>query len=190
VANAAFGSGDIGSTRSAMIETLRLTWITSISTRSSTVWWRTRRIGRIRHFIGAPPAGYILPGGSAATKSCSRRGSGAERSGGMRSAFPPCLYWTSPKARASACRAGLAIATAPASNRLGRGGKPRLTVPLGAGDRHSGDLRCPRRHPARHQAARQDAGFRVSLRQLPTPGASPPFGEGSTSGIVGLVRVM
>jgi len=38
------------------------TWITSSSTRSSAVWWRTRRIGRIRHLIGAPPAG-VYPAG-------------------------------------------------------------------------------------------------------------------------------
>jgi putative transposase len=36
---------------------------TRISTQSSTVSWRTRRIGRIRRFIGASPLGYILPGG-------------------------------------------------------------------------------------------------------------------------------
>jgi hypothetical protein len=42
----------------------------------------------------------------------------------MRFAFPPYVCWTSPRARASASRAGFAIATAPASNRLGQCGKP------------------------------------------------------------------
>jgi hypothetical protein len=41
---------------------------------------------------------------------------------GVRSELPE--NWTSPRARASACRAGFAIATAPASNRLGQCGKP------------------------------------------------------------------
>jgi hypothetical protein len=56
-----FGSGRTGNTRSAMIATSRLTWTRRISTQSYTVSWRTRRIGRIRRFIGASAAGYILP---------------------------------------------------------------------------------------------------------------------------------
>ncbi|HWX30983.1 MAG TPA: hypothetical protein VNZ53_26540 [Steroidobacteraceae bacterium] len=78
VANAAFGSGGTGSTRSAMIAISPPTWITSISTRSSTVSWRTRQIGRIRHFIGAPPAGYILPAGRVAATNRNRPANGSE----------------------------------------------------------------------------------------------------------------
>ena len=60
------------------IATLRLTWTIRISTRSSMVWWRTRRIGRIRHFIGAPPAGYILPAGRVAATNHNRPANGSE----------------------------------------------------------------------------------------------------------------
>jgi REP element-mobilizing transposase RayT len=50
-ANAASGSGAIGSTPSAMRTILRVILITSISTRSSMGLCRESGIGRIRHFI-------------------------------------------------------------------------------------------------------------------------------------------
>jgi hypothetical protein len=61
-----------------MIATSLLTWTTRISTQSSTVSWRTRRIGRIRRFIGASPLGYILPGGRAAAMNRNRLVTGSE----------------------------------------------------------------------------------------------------------------
>ncbi len=109
-ANAAFGSDAIGSTRSAMTATSRPTWTTRISTRSSTVLWRTRRIGLTRRFIGALPAGYTLPAGRAAAMNRNRPANGSEAKrrkqaggrggrrsgsgrptgrGGMRCAVPP-----------------------------------------------------------------------------------------------------
>jgi hypothetical protein len=61
-----------------MIATSRLTWTTRISTQSSTISWRTRRIGHIRRFIGASPLGYILPGGRAARMNRNRPANGLE----------------------------------------------------------------------------------------------------------------
>ena len=43
-----------------------------------TVSWRTRRIGRIRHFVGASPAGYILPAGRAAAINRNRPANSSE----------------------------------------------------------------------------------------------------------------
>jgi REP element-mobilizing transposase RayT len=63
---------------SAMIATSLLTWTTRISTRSSAVSWRTRRIGRIRRFIGASAAGYILPGGGAAAMNRNKLANGSD----------------------------------------------------------------------------------------------------------------
>ena len=54
------------------------TWITSISTRSSTVSWRTRRIGRIRRFVGALMADCIPTGGEAAVINRKKQASGFE----------------------------------------------------------------------------------------------------------------
>jgi hypothetical protein len=77
-ASAASGNGATGSTRSATIAILRPTSTTPISTRSSTVWCNTLRIGRILRFIGVWPPGCILPGGSAAAARRWRRVSGNE----------------------------------------------------------------------------------------------------------------
>jgi hypothetical protein len=51
---------------------------TRISTRSSTVSWRTRRIGRIRRFIAASPLGCILPVGGVAAMNRNRPAKGPE----------------------------------------------------------------------------------------------------------------
>jgi hypothetical protein len=55
------------------------TWITSTSTRSSRVSWHTRQIGRVHHFIGAPPAGYILPAGRVVATNRNRPANGCEQ---------------------------------------------------------------------------------------------------------------
>jgi putative transposase len=49
-----------------------------ISTRSSMVWWRTRRIGRIRHFADASPAECIPPTGRAVATNRNRLANGSE----------------------------------------------------------------------------------------------------------------
>jgi hypothetical protein len=46
--------------------------------RSSMVSWRTRRIGRIRHFAGASPAECIPPTGGAAAMNRNRLANGSE----------------------------------------------------------------------------------------------------------------
>jgi hypothetical protein len=60
------------------IATLRLTWTIRISTRSSMVWWRTRRTGHIRHFAGASLAECIPPTGGAAAMNRNRLANGSE----------------------------------------------------------------------------------------------------------------
>jgi hypothetical protein len=60
------------------IATLRLIWTIRISTRSSMVWWRTRRTGRTRHFAGASPAECIPPTGGAAAINRNRPANGSE----------------------------------------------------------------------------------------------------------------
>jgi REP element-mobilizing transposase RayT len=60
------------------IATLRLTWTICISTRSSMVWWRTRRTGHIRHFAGASLAECIPPTGGAAAMNRNRLANGSE----------------------------------------------------------------------------------------------------------------
>ncbi len=61
-----------------MIATSLLTLTTRISIQSSTVSWRTRRIGRFPRFITASSAGYILPGGGATAMNRNRPANGAE----------------------------------------------------------------------------------------------------------------
>jgi len=92
-ANAAFGSGGTGSTRSATIATLRLKWTIRISTRSSMVSWRTRRTGRIRHFAGASPAECIPPTGGAAAINRNRRANGSEIEGAEAGRGTRPLHW-------------------------------------------------------------------------------------------------
>ena len=100
-ANAASGSGGTGNIRSAMIRTLRCTWITFVSTRCNTVWWNIRRIGRILRFAGVWPAGFIRQDGWAVVSNRGRPASSDESEtesgrsavgtvrGGMRYAVPP-----------------------------------------------------------------------------------------------------
>jgi hypothetical protein len=70
-----------------MIETLRLTYYTHFNpvkhglVKHPVDW-------RIRRFANAWPRGSIRPDGAAATKSHSRRASGADRSGGVRPGTP------------------------------------------------------------------------------------------------------